>query len=153
MSTHHIHVREINNSGRFEARLEGGELLCVSRQPFLDGARELLARGADPDDQLVMVTATGTESLSAKVAVAAHYAVEEATNGSGPRFPDLETISTHRRADRPGTSAIGRRCGRCQPLKKEGMKKGRGEPALKRSLVSRELKVPTLGPGFQSHDN
>ena len=33
---------------RFEAWLDG-ELICISRQPRLDGARELLRRGYSPD--------------------------------------------------------------------------------------------------------
>ena len=36
--------------GRFEARLDGNDrLLCVSRTPFFDAARELIADGYDPD--------------------------------------------------------------------------------------------------------
>ena len=33
--------------GNFAAHL-GDDLICISRQPFLDGARELLRRGYDP---------------------------------------------------------------------------------------------------------
>jgi hypothetical protein len=34
-------------AGRFDAYLDG-QLICTSRQPLLDGARELLRRGCDP---------------------------------------------------------------------------------------------------------
>jgi len=39
--------------GCFEARVDG-KVLCTSRQPLLDGARELLARGHDPTARAVM---------------------------------------------------------------------------------------------------
>jgi hypothetical protein len=38
-------------AGRFEARLDGHDrVLCVSRTPFFDAARELLAQGYDPNE-------------------------------------------------------------------------------------------------------
>lgn len=39
------------NARLWEARLNGA-LLCISRQPFYDGARELLRRGYDPETPL-----------------------------------------------------------------------------------------------------
>jgi len=43
------------SAGRYQAYLdEEHEPLCVSRQPFLDSARKLLARGHDPRTMLVM---------------------------------------------------------------------------------------------------
>jgi hypothetical protein len=48
------------NNGRstsrlFKARVEAEQrTLCASEQPFLDGARELIERGYDPGELLVM---------------------------------------------------------------------------------------------------
>jgi hypothetical protein len=40
---------------RFAAMVEGSsEFVCLSRQPLVDGARELLARGYDPTTLLTM---------------------------------------------------------------------------------------------------
>jgi hypothetical protein len=64
----------------FEALLDS-ELLCVSRQPFLDAARVLIDRGFDPDARLVMLRGDGTASLSARLSVAARYTVEESAHG------------------------------------------------------------------------
>jgi hypothetical protein len=47
-------------AGLFEARLASherardGRLLCVSRQPFLDGCRVLIEEGLDPDTVMTM---------------------------------------------------------------------------------------------------
>jgi len=42
-------------NGRFEARLDGDDrVLCVSRTPFFDAARELVANGYDPNLTLIM---------------------------------------------------------------------------------------------------
>ncbi len=62
--------------GVFEARYNG-ELLCRSTQPFFDSARTLLQRGYDPEARLIMVRENGTESFTAKLKVAAAYAVRE----------------------------------------------------------------------------
>jgi hypothetical protein len=40
-------LRPDGRQGQFAAYL-GDELVCTSRQPFLDGARELVRRGYDP---------------------------------------------------------------------------------------------------------
>lgn len=55
-----------------------GELICsVTRQPLLDGARELLSRGYDPKGKISMVWAHRPElvSMSATIGVAAQYDV------------------------------------------------------------------------------
>ena len=52
MTTHSILIKLVSVE-RYEARL-GGELLCVSRTPFLSAARALLARGHPPTDKLEM---------------------------------------------------------------------------------------------------
>jgi hypothetical protein len=71
-----IFVSEVRH-GCFEARDEQGKLLCVSRQPFLEAARVLLALGVSPETELIMVAANGTERLKAKIGVAAKLTVEE----------------------------------------------------------------------------
>ena len=70
--------------GVFEARIDG-ELVCIDRVPFLTAARVLLERGHDPQTQIVMVTAWGTESLRSTIGAAAKLRVEENEN-CGPRF-------------------------------------------------------------------
>ena len=50
-----ITVTPDKRPGRYRVYVESEqELLCVSRQPFLDGARKLLARGHDRRTMLVM---------------------------------------------------------------------------------------------------
>lgn len=73
--------------GKFKAWCDEFGVLCVSSyQPFLDGARALLAKGADPNTELVMCHAkTGTDSLRGKIGVAAKLTVEERQIG-GLRF-------------------------------------------------------------------
>jgi len=68
-----------NRPGRFYARLEGEvEMICLSRQPFLESARKLLARGHDPSTLLVMRHAgSGTESLRGPLWAAAKLTVDE----------------------------------------------------------------------------
>jgi hypothetical protein len=69
-------------AGVFEAKL-GETIICRSRQPFVDGARALLAMGYDPEMVLVMRHATtGTDALKAKLRVAAKLTVDE----SGPHI-------------------------------------------------------------------
>jgi hypothetical protein len=82
-----IYVEEIKRSGRYKAMLaDGTVLLKSSRQPFLDGARALLAQGIDPETVLVMARrGTGSESLRARVGDAAKLAVRE-DDRVGPRF-------------------------------------------------------------------
>ena len=65
--------------GWFYAHLEGEvEMLCFSRQPFLAGARELLAHGYDPSTMLVMRHAgSATESLRGPLWAAAKLTVDE----------------------------------------------------------------------------
>jgi hypothetical protein len=63
--------------GRYQAVVNGEVLIKSSRQPFFDGARELLRRGVDPEATLVMVRRSGVYSLRAKLGEAAKLAVEE----------------------------------------------------------------------------
>lgn len=46
---------EEKNGGLYRAAFSDGELIVRSRQPFFDGARELLRRGIDPNTVLIMV--------------------------------------------------------------------------------------------------
>jgi hypothetical protein len=63
-----------------------GRLLCRSRQPFLDGARELLASSYPPDTVIVMRSANSTtDRLRSTIGAAAALTVE--TNEEGR--PDL----------------------------------------------------------------
>jgi hypothetical protein len=65
--------------GRYRAQVEGElKLICVSRQPFLDSARKLLARGHDPRTILVMRRA-GAEDWAQRgpLGVAAKLTVDE----------------------------------------------------------------------------
>ena len=65
--------------GRYQAYLDGQqELLCVSRQPFLDSARKLLARGHDRRTMLIMRCAGAKEwALRGPLGVAARLTVDE----------------------------------------------------------------------------
>ena len=56
-------------AGRFEARLDGHDrVLCVSRTPFFDAARELIAQGYDPDATLILRHAgSETDCLRARL--------------------------------------------------------------------------------------
>jgi hypothetical protein len=74
-----ITVTPDTRPGRYRAYVEAErELLCVSRQPFLDGARKLLARGHDRRTMLIMRWA-GTKdwALRGPLGVAAKLTVDE----------------------------------------------------------------------------
>jgi hypothetical protein len=54
------------------------EPLCVSRQPFVDSARKLIARGHDPSTVLVMRwTGTKDWALRSRLGVAAELTIDE----------------------------------------------------------------------------
>lgn len=79
-----IIITPASSSGeRFEARLYGEDrVLCVSRTPFFDAARELIAGGYDPNLMLVLRHAgSDTDRLSAKLGTAASLTVEETDYG------------------------------------------------------------------------
>jgi hypothetical protein len=82
-------------AGRFEARLGGDDrVLCVSRTPFFDAARKLLAQGYDPNDLLMLRHAgSDTDSLRAKLGTAASLTVKE--TGYGPQLQPWKPFSTH----------------------------------------------------------
>jgi hypothetical protein len=81
-------------AGRFEARLDGCDhVLCVSRTPFFDAARQLVADSYDPNVTLILRHAgSDTDCLSAKLGTAASLAIEE--TGYGPQFRRWKPIST-----------------------------------------------------------
>ena len=69
--------------GFFTAQLAGDDqLLPRSRAPFFDAARTLLAAGFDPATRLTMMHAgSAIMSLSATIAAAARFTVEESAHG------------------------------------------------------------------------
>jgi hypothetical protein len=89
----------------FETRVEGeGATLCISHHPFLDGARELIERGYDPGELLVMHhEGADTVCLSAPLAVAAKLTVNEG-NERGPRFKPWKPFSSGAVAARIGAN-------------------------------------------------
>jgi hypothetical protein len=78
----------------YEARLDGHDyVLCVSRTPFFDAARKLIAQGYDPGITLILRHAgSDTESLRARLGTAASLTVEE--TGYGPQLRRWKPIST-----------------------------------------------------------
>ena len=69
------------STGQFEAYLNDRQL-CVSRTPFYEAARVLMAEGVDPRTTLVMRHAgSQTDSLKASLAAAAGSTVEETIYG------------------------------------------------------------------------
>jgi len=73
------------SAGRYKALV--GDRVCVAstRQPLLDGARALLAEGADPDRPQVMCHAgSQVDALIATSIVAAKLTVQERDGGEEP---------------------------------------------------------------------
>ena len=79
---HHITVAPIpTRPGYYTARCDG-RLLCRSRQPFLDGARELLAAGQSATAVIAMKHAgSRVEALRSTVGAAAQLTVETDEQG------------------------------------------------------------------------
>ena len=80
---------------RFEARLYGDDrvVLCISRTPFLDAARQLIADGYDPNLTLILRRATSdTDDLWANLGTAASLTVEE--TAYGPKLRRWKPFST-----------------------------------------------------------
>jgi hypothetical protein len=99
-------------AGRFEARLgDDDRVLCLSRTPFFDAARKLLAEGYDPNDLLMLRHGgSDTNSLRAKLGTAASLTVKE--TGYGPQLQPWKPFSTlpvrarNAPADRTATTPI-----------------------------------------------
>jgi hypothetical protein len=85
-----ITVSPDKRPGRYRAYVEAEqEPLCVSRQPFLDGARKLLAKGHHPLAMLVMRWAGATDwALRGPLAAAAKLTVDE-HNGTYAKWKPL----------------------------------------------------------------
>ena len=74
-------VSEVDNSGRYDAHVDGRYLL-TSAQPFLDGARALIGHGYDPTRRLVMRRANREHvDLVAPLGIAAGLTVESTRSG------------------------------------------------------------------------
>src|SRR5262249_25646549 len=82
------------STGCYEARLEGHDyVLCVSRTPFFDAARTLIAQGYGPCIMLVLRHAgSDKDSLRANLGTAAALTVEETKYG--PRLRRWKPVST-----------------------------------------------------------
>jgi hypothetical protein len=85
-----ITVTPDTRNGRYRAYINAEqEPLCVSRQPFLDSARKLLARGHDRRTMLVMRWAGAKEwALRGPLGVAAELTVDE-HNGAFAKWKPL----------------------------------------------------------------
>jgi hypothetical protein len=85
-----IRVSPDSRAGRYKALLKGEqEPLCVSRQPFLDSARKLLAKGHDPRTMLVMRWAGAKDwALRGSLGVAAKLTIDE-HNGTFAKWKPL----------------------------------------------------------------
>ena len=70
-------------AARFEARLDNSNrVLCVSRMPFFDAARQLVADGYDPNVPLILRHAgSDMDCLKARLGTAASMSVEETVYG------------------------------------------------------------------------
>jgi hypothetical protein len=83
MKTHVIVTMPSGRPGLFVAMCGNTQLCDATRQPFLDGCRELLRNGAAGSDLAVLRHAgSSTDSLRSAVSVAARVTTEE--TGSGP---------------------------------------------------------------------
>jgi hypothetical protein len=73
-------------AGRYEARLDGNDrVLCISRAPFLDAARALIAAGHDADAILEMYRLGASSwDLRAPLQIAAQ--LDGAETPFGPKF-------------------------------------------------------------------
>jgi hypothetical protein len=83
-----------SSNGRYQSRLDGDyRVLCVSRTPFFDAARKLVAEGHDYNTTLLLRHAgSDTDSLRVKLGTAASLTVEE--TGYGPQLRRWKPIST-----------------------------------------------------------
>jgi hypothetical protein len=71
--------------GSYLASLDG-EALCVSRQPFFEAARELIARGFPAEVMLIMRwRGSSADALRGRLGLAAGLTVSESDRG-GPRI-------------------------------------------------------------------
>jgi hypothetical protein len=94
-----ITVTPDKRPGRYRAHVgTEQELLCVSRQPFLDGARKLLARGHDPKTMLLMRWAGAKDwALRGPLGVAAKLTIDE-YNGAFAKWKPLSRSAGSQRS-------------------------------------------------------
>jgi hypothetical protein len=93
--------------GRFQAVLAGNDelLAASSRQPFVDSARVLAAKGNDGNTLLIMKhLGSDSAALKARLSIAARSTVEEGPNG--PRFVPFRTGPKPRVAALPIVSGV-----------------------------------------------
>jgi hypothetical protein len=103
-----IVVSSTKSAGYFQARLQQSNEVLVknSRQPFLDGARVLVAKGYDPNTSLVMKhMGSDIVALRAPLGMAAKLSVEEGPHG--PRFVGFRTDPKTRVAAPPIAPSAG----------------------------------------------
>ena len=81
-------IKPSGRAGRFLGYV-GDELIVTSRQPFLDGARALLARGYDPATPYNMRHAN-SETLSFVTTTIVHAAGLSVSENRGARFQKFE---------------------------------------------------------------
>jgi hypothetical protein len=85
----------------FDCWLEDGQLLCTSRQPFLQATRVLIALGHDPATTLAMRhNDSKVESLRARLGVAASLSVDE---HNGTRFVSWKPFPAEKQVQLPET--------------------------------------------------
>jgi hypothetical protein len=85
----------------FDCWLEEDQLLCTSRQPFLQAARVLIGLGHDPATTLAMRhNDSKVESLRARLGVAASLSVDE---HNGTRFVSWKPFPAEKQVQLPET--------------------------------------------------
>jgi hypothetical protein len=76
-----LEIAEVGNSGRYDAYADG-RYVVTSAQPFLDGARALIAQGYDPERRLVMRRhGRAQDDLAALLSEAAGLTIESTRFG------------------------------------------------------------------------
>ncbi|MGY3131994.1 hypothetical protein ACVWZM_002676 [Bradyrhizobium sp. USDA 4501] len=115
--------------GRFVATLvDGSVILPSSRQPPLDAARVLLARGCDPEQRLVMRhRGSSINAMSGKIGELAKWTVRE-TNTEGPHFVPHQPFDANARLRLQGSAAHA-----------SGEAASTGEPGERRIAVAASL--------------
>ena len=69
-------------AGRYSASVDGAEIVASSRQPFLDAARALLARGTAVGEPIVMRRrGVAADALRSQVSIAAGLRAKEPGTG------------------------------------------------------------------------
>jgi hypothetical protein len=112
-----ITVTPDTRPGRYRANVETErEPLCISRQPFFDGARELIARGHDPRTMLVMRWAGSKDwALRGPLGAAAKLTVDEHNGTTFAKWkPFPRSVVSHRIAKTANT--VPKTGGLIQPL-------------------------------------